>query len=320
MIGYAEQMSNAAATLRASDPLESRLHDALEQGDAVLGTVAPVLRHLLTNDDSGLFGDAILARVRGMTGDVTRQLIAQVKAQGGRPPDPTLLTAAIVEYPAFLSHVHALVLEWQLTETLQTGLAVDPVLSPLVQALVGSADPTTAGLAMKFLAAQARFGQAQRRMRLPLTELPGDLLHAALVALRGVVGADAPADDHAAAAEAAIRARFDESLSRLGLLARLVTGMGAGVVAALSLHHAGAALFLSALALASRQDRDLATIATSETQRTRLILALAATGLKPSAIEEQLLALDPDAALPKGIERLTADRAAALLAIAGARA
>jgi hypothetical protein len=173
---------------------------------------------------------------------------------------------------------------------------------------------------MKFLAAQARFGQAQRRMRLPLTELPGDLLHAALVALRGVVGADAPADDHAAAAEAAIRARFDESLSRLGLLARLVTGMGAGVVAALSLHHAGAALFLSALALASRQDRDLATIATSETQRTRLILALAATGLKPSAIEEQLLALDPDAALPEGIERLTADRAAALLAIAGARA
>jgi hypothetical protein len=319
MIGYAEPMINAAANLRASDPLESRLHTALEQGDAVLGTVAPVLHHLLTNDDSGLFGDAILARVRGMTGDVTRQLVAQVQAEGGRGPDPTALTAAIVDSPAFLGHVHALVLEWHLTETLQGSFAVDPVLSPLLQALVGSADATTAGLAMKFLAAQARFGQAQRRMRLPLTELPGDILHGVLVALRHAAGREPQADAQAAAAETAVRARFDESLSRLGLLARLVTGMGAGAVAALSLHHAGAALFLSALSLTSRQDRDLATIATSETQRTRLILALAAAGLKPTAIEEQLLAIDPDAALPEGIERLSVDRAAALLAGAGAR-
>jgi hypothetical protein len=93
--------------------------------------------------------------------------------------------------------------------------------------------------------------------------------------------------------------------------------MGAGAVAALSIHHAGAAIFLSALGIASGQDRDLATLATSETQRTRLALALCAAGLKPAAIEEQLLALDPDAALPEGLDRLTPDRAAALLAIAG---
>lgn len=311
MTRYGGGMSDVAAHPRTTDPVELRLREALEQGDAVLGTVAPVLRHLLASDDSGLFGDAILARVRGMTADAARQLAEQAEA------DPALLAAALTDNPAFLGHVHALVLEWQLTERLQATLALDPVLSPLLQALIGSADETTAALAMKFLAAQARFGQSQRRMRLPLAELPGDLLHAGLVAMRGVAGTQPEADRRAAVAEAAIRADYDESRSRLGLAARLVTGMGAGAIAALSIHHAGAAMFLSALAVASAQDRDVAALSTSETQRTRLALALCAAGLRPATIEEQLLALDPDSALPQGIERMPPDRAAALLAMAG---
>ena len=67
MAGYSGGMSEAAATFRATDPVEARLRGALDQGDVVLSTVAPVLRHLLASDDSGLFGDAILARVRGMS-------------------------------------------------------------------------------------------------------------------------------------------------------------------------------------------------------------------------------------------------------------
>jgi hypothetical protein len=307
-------MSDAAANPRTTDSVESRLRGALEQGDAVRGTVAPVLRHLLASDDSSLFGDAILARVRGMTTDVAQQLVEH----GGADHDPAALTAAIADNPVFLTHVHALVLEWQMTERMQASLALDPVLSPLLQALIASPDETTAALAMKFLAAQARFVQAQRRMRLPLLELPGDLLHGALLAMRSVAGPEPVADARAAAAEAAIRADYDERRSRLGLISRLVTGMGAGAVAALSIHHAGAAIFLSALALASGQDRDLAALGTSETQRTRLALALCAAGLRSAAIEEQLLALDPDAELPEGLERLTADRAATLLAVAGA--
>ncbi|HEX8057658.1 MAG TPA: hypothetical protein VF481_13425 [Novosphingobium sp.] len=307
-------MTDAAANPRSTDSVESRLRDALERGDAVIGTVSPVLRHLLASDDSGLFADAILARVRGMIADVARQLVDHM---GGGEENQSALVGALMANPAFLTHVHALVLEWQLTERLQAGLALDPVLSPLLQALIASSDQTTAALAMKFLAAQARFGQAQRRMRLPLAELPGDLLHGALVAMRGIAGAEPQADARAAAAEAAIRADYGESRSRLGLISRLVTGMGAGAVAALSIHHAGAAIFLSALGIASAQDRDLATLATSETQRTRFALALCAAGLKPAAIEEQLLALDPDAALPEGLNRLTPDRAAALLAMAG---
>jgi hypothetical protein len=314
MLGYGGVMTDAGISPRVTDSVESRLRDALERGDAVIGTVPPVLRHLLASDDSGLFADAILARVRGMIADIAQQLVEHM---GGEEQDGPALITALMANPVFLTHVHALVLEWQLTERLQAGLALDPVLSPLLQALIASSDQTTAALAMKFLAAQARFGQAQRRMRLPLAELPGDLLHGALVAMRGVAGARPDADARAAAAETAIRTDYGESRSRIGLISRLVTGMGAGAVAALSIHHAGAAIFLSALGIASGQDRDLATLATSETQRTRLALALCAAGLKPSAIEEQLLALDPHAALPEGLDRLTPDRAAALLAIAG---
>jgi hypothetical protein len=313
---YGLAMSDAAAPLRISDPVETRLRDALARGDAVLGTVAPVLRHLLASNDSGLFGDATLARVRGMAGDVARQLAEHT----GQPDAHADLSAVLIQNPAFLTHFHALVLEGQLTDLLQARLSLDPVLSPLVQALIASPDEATAALAMKFLAAQARFGQAQRRMRLPLNELPGDFLHAALLAMCSVADTQAQQGGHPAAAESAIRSGYHEGRSRLGLAARLISGMGAGAVAALSLHHAGVALFLSALAIMSGQDRDLAALAASETQRTRLALALCAAGLKPAAIEGQLLALDPDAEMPMGLEQLSADRAAVLLAFAARRA
>ena len=63
--------------------------------------------------------------------------------------------------------------------------------------------------------------------------------------------------------------------------------------------------------------RDLVALSTNEAQLVRLAVALRAAGLKVSAIEEQFLAIHPDGALPEGFERLGADRAAALLAVAG---
>ena len=116
---------------------------------------------------------------------------------------------------------------------------------------------------------------------------------------------------------ARIRASYDESRSRLGLISRLVTGMGGGATAALSLTHAGVAMFLSALALASGQERDAAVLATNEGQLARLALALRAAGLKPTAVEEQFVSLHPDVSLPDGFDSLGADRAAALLARSG---
>ncbi|MBU6266291.1 MAG: hypothetical protein KGN34_02040 [Sphingomonadales bacterium] len=285
----------------------------LAQGDAVLGTVPGVLRHLLVHDDGALFSEALLARTRGMLADLATQFAA-VLADGGRTsvgtrPDPEVIDAvghALVAVPGLLAHVHAHAVEWQVAETLQERLGLDPVLSPLVQALVASPDGETGAAAMKMLAAQARFVQAQRHMRLPLAELPPDLLHVVLAAL-------APLDDEGRAAEA-IRQAYDESATRLGLLARVVTCMGAGAIAALSLSHGGLALFATTMAIACDLPRDVCLMTTQEGQATRMALALRAAGLRPTVIEDVLLALHSGAQAPLGVADITPERASAVLA------
>ena len=299
--------------------VEGALRADLAHGDALIGTIQPILRHLLANDEHSVFSDEIIARVRGFLGDIARQLLSEQSAQFAEAIEADdarseAVVASLIAHPGFLAHCHALAMEWQLTERLQARLALDPVLSPLVQALIASTDPATAAAAMALLAAQARFVQAQRRMKLALTELPGDLFHAALLTLRTHAGGSAALQDAAASAETALRQRYDESRSRLGLIARLVTAMGGGATAALSVSHAGTAIFLSAMAIASGQDRDLAVLATNEGQLARLALALRAAGLKPAAVEEQFVSLHPDICLPAGFDQVGADHAAAILA------
>ncbi len=321
MARYGETMTEAVASHESAESLEAALREAVARGDAIAGSIAPILRHLLANEDNSVFSDEIVARVRGMIADVAAQLLDRRAAARGEtdrsdhtPGDVSALTRAITTDPALLCHAHALALEWQLTERLQSRLALDPVLPPLLQALIASTDSETAALAMKLLASQARFCQAQRRMRLPLAELPGDLLHNALAGLRVLAGAEPEADSRAAAAETAIRAAYEEGHSRLGLISRLVSSMGVGAVAALSIGHAGVAIFLTALSIASEQDRDAVALSTNETQAPRLALALRAAGLNGKDVEEQLLALYPDVPLPEGFDRLGATRAAAILA------
>lgn len=310
-------MSEMFAPVRAEPTVEDVLRDDLAQADAVIGTIAPILRHLLASDDQSLFNDEIVARVRGMIDHVARQMIDAVEdAQGaGARHDHDAeaiarVVAGLVERSALLSHVHAQALEFQLTERLQGRIALDPVLSPLLQALIASSDAATAASAVALLAAQARFVQAQRRMQLPLGELPADLFHAVLQTLRSFeVGPDV-----LTAAEKVLRAGYDEGRSRLGLLSRLVHGMGGGAMAALDVSHAGVGLFLTALSLGAGQDRDLTALAAHEGQLARLALALRAAGMRPDAIEGQFLAIHPDLSLPESFETLGADRAAALLA------
>lgn len=297
--------------------VEDVLLDELAQGDALLGTLGPILRHLLANDDHTLFSDEIVARVRGMVGDVARQLlIAQAEAAELGDARAFLnerldeLTGDLLESAAMLGHAHALALEWQLADRLQARNNVDPVLSPLLQELIASNDPAIASAAMTLLAAQARFVQSQRRMELPLGELPGDLFHFALLAMRTQASGG---DDVAARAEAGLRAGYDESRGRLSMIARLVTGIGGKAVEALAIENAGVALFLTALAIGSGQDRNLAVLATNDRQLARLALSLRASGLKPKAVEEQFLYLHPEVALPEGFDQLRPDRAAALL-------
>lgn len=301
--------------------VEDALREDLRHSDAQLSSIVPIMRHLLANDEHSVFSDEIIARVRGMAEDIAQQLLDAVAAvdltangHANEPAQIGVLVREIFSNPAFLTHCHALAMEWHLTERMQARIGVDPVLSPLLQSLIASAEPSTAATAMALLAAQARFSQSQRRMQLPLAELPGDLLHVALLALRSQAKSDPVMASRIAAAESAIRSRFDESRSRLGLIARIVAAMGGGAMAALSVSHAGAAIFLSALSLASGHDRDLTIMATNEGQFSRLALAMRAAGLKPAQIEEQFAALHPDVDFPISFDQLGADRAAALLA------
>jgi hypothetical protein len=314
-------MIQNAAHANTGVPVEEILRDGLSDCDALVGTIAPILRQLLVNDDHSVFSDEIIARVRGMMRDVAVQLLDEIAAvsdganQRDHPAETiNALVRGFVAHAEFLNHTHALALEWQLTERLQDRLALDPVLSPLLESLIGAVEPETASLAMSLLAAQARFSQSQRRMQLPLSELPGDLLHAALLAMRHCAVEDEVAQSNAASAEAVIRSRFDEGLSRLGLISRLVTGMGGGGgAAALSVPNAGIGIFLTALSLASGQDRDMAVLATNDGQKVRLALALRAAGLSAASVQEQYASIHSDAALPHGFEHLGADQAAALL-------
>ena len=327
MVRYGADMIEALSTSGQADGVESVMREELAHGDAMLGTITPILRHLIANEDHSVFGDDIIARVRGMLNDLANQLLDALHAAGGEGEhaehDPARIAdivRALADVPGLMTHAHALAIEWQLSERLHARLALDPVLTPLLQALIASPEAGTAGAAMNLLAAQARFVQEQRRMQLPLGELPGDLLHGALLVMQSQAGSDEDAAARLAKAEQMIRARFDESVSRLGLIARLVIGMGAGAVAALSITHAGVAIFTSALALTSGQDRDIAVLSTNESQLARLALSLRASGLKPTVIEEQFLSLHPEVSLPQGFDRLGADRAAAILAVQPANA
>lgn len=299
------------------DSVEQVLRDELAHGDAMLATARPILRHLLVNDDNGLFSDEMIARIRGMMLDVAAQLLF-AEAEAREAPDCAAFVGArqddlaqlLFEDAAFLAHAHAVALEAQLAERLQARSGVDSALSPLVQAQVAGKDAGMAALAMAVLAAQARFLQHFRRMELPLRELPGDLFHRSLLLLRS----QTPDDDEAAATEQRLRAAYDEGASRLGLIARLVMGLGAEAGRALSIDHAGLAIFTTALAMASGQERDLAVLSFADRQFARLALGLRAAGLVPQAIEAQFLFIHPDVSLPAGFELVRADRAAALLA------
>src|SRR5205085_9206947 len=123
--------------------------------------------------------------------DIARQLLeAQAEAEG--MADRTALThgrqdvlaQALCQDAGFLAHAHALALEAQLLDRLGARSGMDPVLSPLVQELAAGANAAVAALAMGVLAAQARFVQYHRRMELPLRDLPAELFHNALLALR----------------------------------------------------------------------------------------------------------------------------------------
>jgi len=312
-------MEQAPGMDEGSLTLDEMLQAELGRANALAGSLGQLLRHLLANDDRLLLSDEIIARMRGMVGSLARQLLqAHAKGAGLSEPDSRRdgvqgrLVGTLLENGPFLGHLHALALEWQLTSRLQVQRGIDPALTPLLQAQLASADAATSQLAKSALVSQARFAQQQRRMDLALGELPADLFAVALRALRQEVGESDSGCEHACDE---LRRAFDEADSRIGLISRLIMRMGYGTGQALSIEHAGVAVFVTAVAIATGLPRDLAILSTNEPQHVRLLLALRAAGLGSAAIEEQFACLHPGTAgLPGEFGSLHHERASELLA------
>ena len=300
-------------------PEPELLRDELARSTAVLGKIAPILGHLLSTPDQSLFNDEVIARVRGMLQDLAFQMLriqAEATGHAGREEFAAQHGAELAELlqgnAALLAHCHALALEWQLTARLEMVYGLDPVLCPLIQELVGHEDSAIASTAMAALAAQARFAQTQRRMELPLAELPGELLHETLLGWRNYNGDKR--SDAMTRAEAKIRGSYDEGTGRLALFARLVASLGDMMPAMLSVDEAGVAIFLTALAYGSGQTRELAVLSTNERQVARLALGLRAADLAPDAVGGVVLRLHPDGDPPMGFSSISVADARELLA------
>ncbi|MBT2133852.1 hypothetical protein KK137_05855 [Croceibacterium sp. LX-88] len=303
-------MNDAPIAGHADDSVQHALRDELVRGDATLVRARSVLLNLLHIEGQDLFSDEVVARIRGMSLDVAGQVLAAEQDEALEPMHDAArqdtLALALVEDPAFLAHIHTLVLEAQLAERLQFRIGLDPVTPALIQDLMASGNPEKAALAMAVLAAQARFLQHYRRMELPIGELPGDLFHRAL--MLGRVDPDVAGDG-----ERKLRAAYDEGAARLSLLTRLLVGLGEQADRALDVDHAGVAIFATALAYRSEQDRSLAVVSMVDRQPARLSLALRVAGLGAREVRIQLLSLHPEAAMPAGVETMPAEIAALLL-------
>lgn len=306
--------------LEKATGLQSVMRVELKRGDRVLSARGVVLRQLIATEDRSMFSDAIVSRVRAMAEDLARQVgykLAQAagerdaRAWADSITEP--LSGALIDEPVIVDHLHSIALEWQLTESMQRRAGVDPSLSPLLQALIGADDPTSSSLAMDLLTSQAAFARHQQRMSLPVTELPAEVLFSLLETLRHAVAGDLAFEAHARNTEHAIRQAYDESQCRISLANRLVAALGAGAFAALSITHAGVAVFLSALAAATGDNRDTVAVSTSESQLARLALSLRAAGLSNAEIEREFYAIHPDITLPDGFGRLQGGDARALL-------
>lgn len=290
--------------------LETVLRHELARGDAMAQAARPVLSQLVAADVSLRLTDEIVARIRGMLESIARTVLDAL-------PEPALdfepLLRALIDSPALISHLHCVAMEWHMAEGLQARLALDPAVSPLLEKLVCDDDAGLRTLAAKFLAAQARWCRLQGEMRLSLTELPGELFHVVLLILRAQVAHHPGAAESAVRAEAELCKRLDGAERRLDLGRQLISALDDGAQAALSLSHAGVALFLTALAMISGRDREEVVVWTDEAQLPRLALLLRSLGLGAEEIERQLVALHPQAALPRGFGALDPGHAAALL-------
>jgi hypothetical protein len=300
-------MGSNSADIPARATAEQILSAELARSHRAADSVIPVLRHLLASEGPPLVNEAVVARVRGMLHDLACQLYlgrrGPVRESISAQQAVNVIIERLVSHDTLLAMIHNLALESQLAERFEQQLSLDPVLSPLMQELIASDDPVVAELAMNTLTAQARFMQSQRRMEMPLEELPAELLSAAVASADGIGHPDSERSLES------LRREYDEAATRLSLLERLVAAMRRASVACLSFDRAGLALFASGLAAHAGEERAQAIISCNEQQTLRLALALRAAGLDMESIERQVLLIGAASPAYRAIGDLTAQQA-----------
>ncbi|MEP1422743.1 MAG: hypothetical protein ABJK59_13325 [Erythrobacter sp.] len=300
-------MGKKAIDRSQSTLVDAFLRDEMARGNRALRSIAPVVGQLLDGEGPSLFGDAIIARLRGMLGHIAEQLIGELPVIEGNNPElespQNALAARMSTDETVVDHLYTCALEGYLSGKLEQSASIDPVLSPLIQELIASEKPEIAELAMSALAAQSRFSQSQRRMEIPIGELPFEVFGRVLEHFEAVsLGAEKRQIDTIITN---LKQRYDEGAGRIGLFARLSASMHGGAVAALDLGHAGLALFASGLASLTQQQRDRAVFACHESQTVRLALMLKAAGLSSHSIDSQLTILGYTKSLPSQFEMLS---------------
>lgn len=316
-MGYVHRMSETVSEADERTQIEALLRHELAQGDRALAGVAPVLGHLLTGAGHALISDDVVARMRGMLDNIASELLraesgANASASGNDAEDRTEnLATALASSNVILSHCYAVAVESRLTEELERRAGIDQVLPPLMQELIASDDEATAELAMATMASQARFLQGQRRMSLPLSELPAEQFDEIVRTWKSFARDLGPAVR--SQVEALLRADHDESGSRLGLFGRLISKLKSGATVALSIEHGGLAMFATALASLTGQPRELAVLSCHPEQLGRLALGLRAAGLTIEQIAQQFVVIQPDFSLPEGFEHVSRSQARQLI-------
>ncbi len=305
-------MNGDAMKRSTHDEIEAGLRDSLSKGDAAFSSVAPVLGHMLDESWPSIVTESTLAHVRGMIFGLAGELGASA------PQKASALGSSLEQFgrslfadKAMLEHCFTLAVEGEVTERLASDHAMDRVLSPLLQELVGSQDQTVAELAMQCITAQSRFARAHARMQTQLNELPPDLFHSILSSWQEF--ATQHRLDLPIQAVETLRKQYDENATRIALLERLIGAVGPGARAALELRHAGFALFATALAKLSSQSRALAVLASQAPASPRLALSLRAAALDGTDIEAILALLGGETPHVSGMAQILPDQAQSIL-------
>lgn len=309
-------MESDVASHTDNEQAKDALRQGLARGDTALAGIAPILSHLLASPGETLVSEDVVARMRGMLRSLASDVLtieAQASQQSARldPGRTDALVSTLAKNSVLMSHCYAVAMEGQLTERFEQSGDIDQVLTPLLQELIASPDQGTSELAMQTMSAQARFVQAQRRMHLPLAELPAELFHT-LLQLWEALPSDTEVSEQQRVG-AVLRESFDEGRSRLGLLTRLTGSLGPAVRATLDLEHAGFALFATGLGRATKQARELTILACERRQASRLVLVLRGAGLKPDEVRRQFMLIHGESRMPSGVDLVSSEDALSML-------